>query len=235
MPVVPVPPGATPGVINTSTLIPLEALCNVGSRQGTRDGSVDAWVQVVITPAGDAPPTPDAWGRFLHVCIEFVQPDDWTGKRRRQVPAWSYNDGPSSMFVESDPGWFWIGSWARFHATGGTPGDKYNITMTTVTAKQESDARMKDGDADPFQVDVFEPPCKFRLSALSTATGDNPNPALPGFAQYHSLFRLVRGQATWGGVPVAIIGGATGKSSWLPLNVPITTAVTTVYQTAGAV
>lgn len=235
MPVLVVPASAAPGLINSSTLQGLEAVCNVGSRAGTKDGSVDAWVQVTITPVGNAagsgPVTPDAWGRFMHVCIEFTQPQSWRGKRRRQVPAFSYDAGPSSMYVECDPGFFWIGSWAALFVTGGTVGDKYNVTMTTATAKQEADARCTDGEAPYYQVDVMEPACEFQLTAISTAV--DINVALPGFAEYHSRFRLVSGVGSWGGVALAARPGS--PVAWLPMGAPITTGPATVYQTGGGV
>ena len=228
MPIVQVPAGATPGVIDSSTLVAIDSVCDVGSRAGAADSSVSAWVQVCITPAGVV--TPDAFGRFFHVCIEFAQPVDWIGKRRRQVPAWSTVANPSAMFVECDPGWFWIGTAARFHGTGGTAGDKYNVTMTTVTYQQQSDTRLRRDDPPFYQVDVFEPACHFQLTSLSLATHDAPSvPIIGMIPAHHSRFRVRVGTATWGGVTVTPISRA------LPLDAPITTGVNTIYQTGGAV
>jgi hypothetical protein len=232
MPVLTVPSTAVPGTLNSETIQFMESICNVGSRVGATDGSVDAWVQVCIVPVGDV--GPDAFGRFMHVCVEFSQPAEERGKRRRNVPAWSYVDGPSPIFIECDPGWLWIGSTARVGVTGGRVGDQYNVTMTTGTMKQESDSRLSTDDAPFYQVDVFEPPFEGVLTALSTADTDHPTVALPGFARHHSKFRIVAGAGTWGGVPIRP-GGYDEDKNWLPLSGPITVGLNTIYQTKGAV
>ena len=235
MPVQSVPQGATPGLLNPSTLIQMDSICDVGSRAGSRDGSVGAWVNVTILPVGNAagtgPVTPDAWGRFLHVCIQFVQPAQWRGKRRRGVPNWDVNSQPNLMQVECDPGWFWIGTQARFCATGGVAGDRYNITMTEATMRQESDARLSRDDPPFYQVDLFEDACRYRLTSLSTSSGGLS--ALPGIADHHSLFRLVNGTATWGGA--RLDPGTAVSSKWVPTNAPITVGVNAIYQTGGGV
>lgn len=208
-------------------MVGLDAICDVGSVAGTRDGSVSAWVQVCVVPVGAA--TPDAWGRFLHVVVEFVQPQEWVGKRRRQAPATS--DGPGTLQVECDPGTYWIGTWARFWLTGGTPGDKYSVSMSTATMQQESDARLVRGDFPFQQVDVFEPACQFQLTQLSTASDDQL--AVPGPALNHSLLWLVQpgGGATWGGAPLTTVGW----HNRVPLCAPVTTGRDTIYRTGGAV
>jgi hypothetical protein len=229
MPVVKVPANAEPGVLTKATMIGLDAICDVGSMAGVVDGSVSAWVQVCITPIGSV--TPDAFGRFLHVVIEFAQPNAWRGKRRRQVPSWSTTDQPNSFFVECDPGLFWVGTWAKFWAGGGTPGDAYNVTMTVSTMQQEADA-LEARDVPVFyqrQVDVFEPACLFMLTAQSMADSREPLIAMPGPAYHHSRLRLVAGSASWGGVP--LIPG--GKS--VPLNAPIVIGTSTIIQTFGGV
>jgi hypothetical protein len=227
MPIATVPANAQPGVISTETLFSLESICDVGSLEGVRNRSVSAWVQVCITPFGEV--APDAWGRYFHVCIEFAQPEQWLGKRRMQVPAWSTIVGPGSFYVECDPAWYWIGSWAKFWGTGGRSGDKYNVTMTVATMQQESDARLSDGNPPFYQVDVFEPACLFQLTSMSMADINNELVALPGIADHHGRFWLHSGTATWGGIPVV----AGGKS--LPLNAPIATGTNTIYMTGGGV
>jgi hypothetical protein len=227
MPVLPVPLGATPGVLDNTTLLDLNSVCDIGSLMGTLDGTVSAWIQLCIVPFGSV--SPDAWGRFLHVCLEFVQPAEWIGARRRQVPGLSYDTNPTPMRIECDPGWFRIWSPARVYATGGVAGDKYLITMTAGTERQESDTRLRAGDPPFYQVDVSEPACRFRLTANSLATFAAPSVSLPGFAIHHSIFRVVSGTGSWGG------NALTGASKWLPLNAPITTGVNTIYQTGGGV
>ena len=232
-----VPPGATPGVLTSETMVSLDAVCNVGSRAGTRDGSVSAWVCVCITPlrgagGSETQVTPDSCGRFMHVVVEFVQPPEWIGKRRREDPGWSTTPGPGTLKVECDPGIFWIGTWARLHAAGGTPGDVYDVTITMATMQQEADARLQRGDDPPFgQVDVFEPSFQFTLTSLSTADVDNPNVLLEGacLPAHHTGFRLLQGTATWGGFALTQTGNV------LSLNAPITTGVNTIYQTCGGV
>ena len=235
VPVIPVPLSANPGVLDNTTLVGLEAVCNVGSRIGVKDGSVSALMQVCIAPVGGVggggPETvaPDAFGRYFHLCIEFVSPREWKGKRRRQVPNWAYDDNPTPVLLECDAEFYWIGSWARFHGTGGTAGDKYLVTMTEATMQQEADARVAMGDGPFQQVDVFEPPCVGKLTAISLATADHPQVALPAFPKYHSEFRLLTGTGTWGGMALA------GQTRWLPICGPITTGMATIYQTRGRV
>jgi hypothetical protein len=224
MPVVPVPAGASPGVLTNETMLSMDSICDVGS--------LGAWVQVSIVPvpnggANGGPVTPDAFGRFMHVCVEFTQPDEWLGKRRRQVPNWSSDDKPNSLRIECDPGWFWIGTLARFYLTGGNPGDKYTVTMTESTTPQQVDSRL--GEEPIYMVDVFQPPCQFALTSQSTATVLNPNIVLPGPALHHSMIELVQGSMVWGGTPI------TAPRSRLPLSAPITTGLSTIYKTLGAV
>lgn len=225
MPVVSVPEGATPGVLDNSTLLSLESICDVGSLANVSKRSVSARVQVCIVPVGSV--SVDAWGRYFHLCVEFVQPPESIGKRRLEVPNWSTTERPEALRIECDPAGYWIGTWAKFWGTGGVAGDKYLVTMTFATMQQQSDARLSAGDPPFYQVDVSEPAFRFALTAQSMADVLAPNVVLPGPAIHHSGIRLVHGSLTWGGMPVTSIGQT------LPLNAPVTTGTSTIYKTGG--
>jgi hypothetical protein len=226
VPVQRVPIGAEPGVLTSATMIAGPAICDLGSRQGARDGSVSGWIEVAIVPIGTV--TPDAWGRLMHVVLKFTQPENWNGKRRRSVPNWSPYEDPGAMLVECDPGTFWIGTQCTIMFTGGTTGDLYDITITESTSQQQADSRpySRTTTEAPYQVDVFEPNCKFKLTAFGVGDAGSPPPGIPF---HHRKFRLIAGTATYGGAAIA------PGTKWLPLNAPIALGSGCLYQTGGGV
>lgn len=214
-----VPQDATPG--DLTQVVGGPTMCDIGP---TRDNPGGGWVQVTIQPVGNV--ATDAAGRFLHCLWTFARSRMAFGRRRELVPGYQPPGvKPSDAIqVETDPGWFWVGSGAMIGFLGGTPGDEYDVTVEAST---------------PYDTDIplsaIEPPFRFSLTSYfvvpavePTPTGFAPFPAIP---QYHSWFQVVAGAAR--------VSNGTGTitlnpGAKIPADVAGIQVSTGVFRTRGA-
>lgn len=176
-----VPPDAAPGDLIQSVGGP--STCDIGP---SRENPSGGWVQVTITPSGDSAVAPDASGRYLHCLWQFARARVAVGRRRENVASYQPIAAvpTGEIEVETDPGWFWVGSRASIRFLGGRPLDRYEVSVQESTPYDMIE-----------QLDNFEPAFRFSLTSYFVVNGELPFAAFPAIPQYHSCFEVVAGQA----------------------------------------
>ena len=201
-----------------------------------------AWVEVQVLPVDPTSVTPDAAGRLLHCLWTFWRPKVGIGKRRATEPQWKPNGVPDQdpIRVETDPGWFWVGTKASLSFVGGTVGDEYLVSVTYATPRDmllpETEFEMVRGSLASGRIgaiDVYEDPFNVELSAtfLDPPNGGFTDLVVP---DYHTHFvNLCGGVAqVTNGLGVIRLGTHTKP---IPLNLGQFQVQGGVFSTVGAV
>jgi len=216
-------PGGVPGDLSQATgAVPL---CDLGPEFENKIPPA-AWVNVSIRAAVPGEAAPDAAGRFLHCVFEFAHPRVTVGKRRSVVANWAPSlpaklKAQDPIFVECDPGCYWIGTPCNVRFTGGRKGDLYDVAVTIDVTRQVQKP------SDSF--DTFEDP--FRFALTSVVTYNALSPALPTPPQWHTDFELIQGGVTVAGFPLTNYG----PGARVPLNMgPILLTENSIVRTVGA-
>lgn len=171
--------------------------------------------------------TPDAAGRLLHPLWKFVRPRQGRrGKRRQIYPNWPPAGLGSQyqVWVETDPGCYWIGTAASVFFVGGTPGDKYFVSVAYSTPRD---------DRDPDRaIDVYEKAFQFRLSSLIVSPDGFTN--FQAAPDWHTHFQIQAGPAQIVS-PLGIVPlGSTPLDKPAPLNLGLYQTKTGLFYTQGA-
>lgn len=203
-----VPQGMVPGPAGYKYQQSAPGMCDVGPNSS--ELWPGAWVEVVVQPVEPDNVRPDASGRLLHPLWTFARPTVGLGRRRQTYPSYQPEGfGPQDeIMVESDPGWFWIGTNVKLGFVGGSGGDQYfgSITYHTPRSIARNDERI---------VDVYEGPFEFTLSSVFAVPGNGGFIDLPDPPPYHTHFVNVGGMNCQlvnaaGTIP---IGGGTRTST----------------------
>jgi hypothetical protein len=229
MALVVVPKGMVPRAVKLAHAGP--TTCDIGPSAANPAGG---WVNVVIRAADpvNSPVTPDAAGQYLHCLWKFAKPRGGWGRRRETVGNYQPAGvgAGEGLWVETDPGWFWLGSPAHLAFMGGTPGDSYFVTVDASTPYDDLTG----------QLDVWEPRFRFSLTSRFVVPVNPEEQTIPGFTPFplpyphhHSWFEVEAGQV----LSVDAAGGQVPMNprSRIPLNTAETINVSTgFYKTHGA-
>src|SRR6185437_12555350 len=150
MAIVVVPDGASPGVYTGDATAGGPSLCDLYAVKGLPPS---AWLAISIAPRAGTTVTPDAQGCFLHCLFKWSQPVELRGQRRQILLPPQGQKMQQEVYVETDPGTYWVGSDAELRFLGGTPGDEYEVEITAYVIRHELDEWEEER-----AVDLFEAP-----------------------------------------------------------------------------